>query len=224
MVLRRNGVEPPDELPARGTFWTKRKLPARRKKVLFLGRLVRKKSPELLLEAFSRVVGGSPALDAHLVIAGPDGNDGTLGRLKTMVTRLKLGDRVSLVGPLFGEEKWAAYKDADVFVLPSQNENFGNTAAEAVAAGTPVIVTETCGIAPLLEDGAGIVVPYDAGAIAGALAEVLGNDTLRARLVTGCAGVLSQLGWEEPLSQMEALYGQLLVSKPAKAAADTEKQ
>jgi len=223
MVLRRNGVEPPDELPARGTFWNKRKLPARRKKVLFLGRLVRKKSPELLLEAFSRVVGGSPALDAHLIIAGPDGNDGTLGRLKTMVARLKLGDRVSLVGPLFGKEKWAAYADADVFVLPSQNENFGNTAAEAVAAGTPVIVTETCGIAPLLADRAGIVVPHDAGAIAGALAEVLGNDTLRERLITGCAGVLPQLGWEEPLCQMEALYGELLATKSARAAADTEK-
>ena len=57
-----------------------------------------------------------------------------------------------------GEAKWAAYRDADIFVLPSQNENFGNTAAEAVAAGTPVIVTEQCGIAPLFAGTAGLVV------------------------------------------------------------------
>ena len=64
-------------------------------------------------------------------------------------------------GPIFGDDKWAAYRDADVFVLPSRNENFGNTAAEAVAAGTPVIVTEQCGIAPHLKDIAGLVVPHD---------------------------------------------------------------
>ena len=44
-------------------------------------------------------------------------------------------------GPLSGEPKWSAYRDADIFVLPSQNENFGNTAAEAIVAGTPVLLT-----------------------------------------------------------------------------------
>ena len=61
-------------------------------------------------------------------------------------------------GPLYGDAKWAAYRDADLFVLPSQNENFGNTAAEAVACGTPVLVTDRCGIAPIVDRRAGVVV------------------------------------------------------------------
>jgi glycosyltransferase involved in cell wall biosynthesis len=223
IVLRRNGVEPPDELPAPGTFWAARKLPARRQRILFLGRLIGKKSPELLLEAFSRMMSRKTALDAHLVFAGPDEGEGMLRRLKAGVARLGLGERVSFVGPLYGEEKWAAYRDADVFVLPSQNENFGNTAAEAVAAGTPVILTETCGIAPLLANCAGMVVPHDAEAIAGALAELLGNEALRKRLTEGCAAVLPQLGWEEPVGQMEALYETLLSARPSRKSENARK-
>src|SRR4029077_6447688 len=99
---------------------------------------------------------------------------------------------VRFAGPLFGEAKWAAYRDADVFVLPSQNENFGNTAAEAVAAGTPVIVTEQCGIAPLLADEAGLVVPHDTGALSRALERILNEAQLHARLAAGCAAVTSR--------------------------------
>jgi len=113
------------------------------------------------------------------------------------------------VGPIFGETKWAAYRDADVFVLPSQNENFGNTAAEAVAAGTPVIVTEQCGIAPLLADEAGLVVRHDTAALARALERILSEAELRSRLAAGCAAVTARLGWDEPVRDMEALYASL---------------
>jgi glycosyltransferase involved in cell wall biosynthesis len=212
IVLRRNGVERPEQLPARGAFWAKWKLPPCRKRVLFLGRLVRKKSPEVLLEAFSRLVAGNIA-EAHLIFAGPDGGDGTLGQLREQVSRCGLAERVSFVGALYGQEKWAAYRDADVFVLPSQSENFGNAAAEAVAAGTPVIVTETCGLAPLLTGGAGIVVPHSADAIAGALSILLSDETVRERLAAGCAAVLPRLGWDEPIGQMEKLYAQLSAGK-----------
>src|SRR5260370_36920804 len=83
-----------------------------------------------------------------------------------MVCELGISPRVHLSGAAYGEQKWGAYRDADVFVLPSQNENFGNTAGEAVAAGTPVVVTDKCGIAPLLADVAGLAVAHDAGALA----------------------------------------------------------
>ena len=86
-----------------------------------------------------------------------------------LLIMLILGGVGTLIGPVFGAAKWAAYRDADVFVLPSQNENFGNTAAEAVAAGTPVIVTEQCGIAPLLANEAGLVVPRLPRACSGAM-------------------------------------------------------
>jgi D-inositol-3-phosphate glycosyltransferase len=94
--------------------------------------------------------------------------------------------------------------------LPSQNENFGNTAAEAAAAGTPVIVTEECGIAPLLAGVAGLVVAHDAAAISQAIERVLVEPGLHAQLAGGTREAASRLGWEEPAVAMEALYGQLV--------------
>jgi len=113
-------------------------------------------------------------------------------------------------GAAYGEQKWSAYRDADVFVLPSQNENFGNTAGEAVIAGIPVVVTDKCGVAPLLADVAGLVVAHDAAAMAQALARVLWEPGLHARLAAGCRTVAARLDWDEPADEMENLYGELV--------------
>ncbi len=208
VVLRRNGVEIPASWPEQGTFRKALSISPEEKLVLFLGRLSAKKSPDLLLRAFVELSGRSTGIPMALVFAGPD-ESGTRAQLDGMATQLGVRRKVQFAGPLFGEAKWAAYRDADVFVLPSQNENFGNTAAEAVAAGTPVIVTEQCGIAPLLADEAGLVVRHDTGALSRALERILSEAQLRARLAAGCAVVTSRLGWEEPVLQMEALYATL---------------
>ena len=63
--------------------------------------------------------------------------------------------RVVFRGPLFGEEKLQAYREADLYVLPTHSENFGITVAEALAAGTPTIVTHGAPWAGLAEHGAG---------------------------------------------------------------------
>ncbi len=210
VIVRRNGVELPEYLPPLGTFRRQWNVSSETKLVLFLGRLVSKKSPELMLEAFARwrrESGGSRA--SFLVFVGPDEGDGYRGRLEALAARLGLDQGVLFTGPLYGEAKWAAYRDADVFVLPSQNENFGNTAAEAVACGTPVIVTDRCGIAPLIDQRAGLVVPYDRGALQEGLAQLLDEETLRQRLRAGCTEVARALDWEEPLAMMETLYAEL---------------
>jgi glycosyltransferase involved in cell wall biosynthesis len=143
-----------------------------------------------------------------LVYAGPD-EGGIKEKLGQQATQLGVRTKVQFAGPLFGQAKWAAYRDADVFVLPSQNENFGNTAAEAVAAGTPVVVTEQCGIAPLLADEAGLVIRHDATALSSAMERILREPELRSRLAAGGARVTSRLGWDEPVRDMEALYATL---------------
>jgi glycosyltransferase involved in cell wall biosynthesis len=96
--------------------------------------------------------------------------------------------------------------DADVFALPSRYENFGNTAAEAVACGTPVIVSDRCGIAPLIDQRAGLVTSYDANALAGALRELFGNTALYDRLKAGCPEVAEQLSWDRIIGQLQASY------------------
>jgi len=209
VVLRRNGVEVPSIWPERGTFRKALGISPEEKLVLFLGRLSTKKSPDLLLQAFAELSGrrsGIPPM--MLVFAGPD-ESGQRSELEQMAEQLGVRTRVQFAGPIFGETKWAAYRDADVFVLPSQNENFGNTAAEAVAAGTPVIVTEQCGIAPLLADEAGLVVGHNKAAIARALERMLSERDLASRLAAGCVNVTSRLNWDEPVLGMEALYAAL---------------
>jgi glycosyltransferase involved in cell wall biosynthesis len=210
ITMRRNGVEAPGSWPDRGTFRQGMGIAKEAKVILFLGRLSEKKSPDMLLEAFASLSKETEEKTLHLVFAGPD-EGGMQTRLADMAAQLGVASQVQFAGAIFGGAKWAAYRDADGFVLPSQNENFGNTAAEAVAAGTPVVVTEQCGIAPLLADVAGLVVPHDAGALSRSIKAVTGDPELHARLAAGCSVVTARLGWEEPVREMEALYNKLAI-------------
>ena len=216
IILRRNGVDAPASFPERGIFRSKQRIPGGAKLVLFLGRLSQKKSPEMLLKAFVqlRASGVANPEAVHLAFAGPD-EAGMLDRLQEAAVRAGIAEYVHFSGALSADAKWAAYRDADIFVLPSQNENFGNTAAEAVAAGTPVILTDQCGIAPLLAGRAGLVIRHDEAELAGALAELLGNRALHAALKAGCREVLQKLGWDEPLLEMDALFKTLAEPRSA---------
>jgi len=213
IVLRRNGVMPPAQFPPRGSFRSVHGFPANAPLVLFLGRLSAKKSPELLLRAFAALPPRETGEQWQLVFVGPD-ESGMRKHLEETAAKLGVAGRTRFFSSLFGNEKWAAYRDADVFVLPSQNENFGNTAAEAAAAGTPVIVTENCGIASLFTDGAALVIPHEQNALAQAIANVLGDPALHARLSAAGRQIAARLGWEEPVMQMESLYGTLAAARP----------
>jgi glycosyltransferase involved in cell wall biosynthesis len=209
IVVRRNGVEIPQTLPERGQLRAALGIPENTKLILYLGRLSEKKSPDVLLKAVASLCKTERGAELYLVFAGPD-EGGMKKKLLQMAGELGIHSRVHIHGPAFGEQKWSAYRDADVFVLPSQNENFGNTAGEAIVAGTPVVVTNKCGIAPLLADVAGLVVQHDATAIAQALARVLWEPGLHAKLSAGCKTVAARLDWNEPARAMEKLYENLL--------------
>jgi glycosyltransferase involved in cell wall biosynthesis len=205
VLVRRNGVEAPESWPEVGMFRKALGISKDTKLVLFLGRLSVKKSPDLLLRAFAEIVKRFAKMSLKLVFAGPD-EGGVKSQLEQLASDLGVRTNVQITGPVFGQDKWAAYRDANVFVLPSQNENFGNTAAEAVAAGTPAIVTEQCGIAPLLANAAGLVVGHNAEELAEALARILSDEELRGQLKDGCAKVTLNLGWDRPVREMESLY------------------
>jgi glycosyltransferase involved in cell wall biosynthesis len=126
---------------------------------LFLGRIHTKKGCDLLIEAFSQVLAQDP--DWHLVIAGPDqiGWQSTL----TELAREKGVERlITWPGMISGDVKYGAIKAAEVFVLPSHQENFGIAVAEALACGTPVLISERVNIwREVQQDGAGIVARDD---------------------------------------------------------------
>jgi glycosyltransferase involved in cell wall biosynthesis len=211
VFVRRNGIELPHSLPERGRFRKQWGIAPQTKLILFLGRLVSKKSPDLLLEAYAcwRET-ADKGVASMVALAGPEEGDGYLGKIKTLSQRLGLGDSVLFTGPLYDDAKWAAYRDADVFVLPSQHENFGNTAAEAISCGTPVIITDRCGIAPLVNGRAGIVIPHNLADLAAALGRLLGDERLRQQFRSGSEEATQELSWDEPLTQMEDLYRELV--------------
>ena len=121
--------------------------------LLFFGRLHEKKGCDLLIEAFRRV-----APPMQLVLAGPCAHAGLLASLQGRAAGLA----VTFTGALYGEEKWGALAAAEVFVLPSHQENFGIAVAEALASGTPVLISDKVNIwRELAEDGAGLVEPDD---------------------------------------------------------------
>lgn len=215
VVVRRNGIDIPVSLPSAGAFREKWAISPQVRIVLFLGRLVPKKSPDLLLEAFALWRRETPhTVDSVLVFAGPEERDGYLTRLKSLAVASGIADNVLFTGPLFDDAKWAAYRDANVFVLPSQNENFGNSPAEAMACGTPVIVTDQCGIAPIVDGRAGLVVPHDSRAIATALKLLLDGGSLAGKFRDACPSVVRGLSWEQPLVQMEAIYRDVISEVP----------
>lgn len=126
---------------------------------LFLGRLHEKKGCDLLLEAFARVLAAEPQW--HLVMCGPD-QVGWQARLKALAERLGIADRVTWAGMVTGDLKWGALRAAEVFVLPSHQENFGIVVAEALACGTPVLISDKVNIWREIQNGrAGIVAPDD---------------------------------------------------------------
>jgi glycosyltransferase involved in cell wall biosynthesis len=106
--------------------------------VLFLGRIHGKKGVDLLLRAFAR---HAPAdTNVRLVIAGPDSN-GTRRELEMLAESLGIAHVVTWPGMLTGDLKWGALHVADVFILPSHQENFGIAVAEALACGVPVLIS-----------------------------------------------------------------------------------
>jgi glycosyltransferase involved in cell wall biosynthesis len=126
-----------------------------KKLVLFIGRIHPKKGCDLLIEAFAKVL--AQHSDWRLVIAGPD-QIGWQENLSTLAARLGVTRAVAWTGMIGGALKWGALRAAEVFVLPSHQENFGIVLAEALAAGTPALISNKVNIwREIQSDGAGLV-------------------------------------------------------------------
>jgi glycosyltransferase involved in cell wall biosynthesis len=122
--------------------------------LLFLGRLHEKKGCDLLIAAFAKVADQVPAL--HLVMAGPD-QTGLRASLEQQAARLGVAQRITWTGMLQGEMKWSALRAAEVFVLPSHQENFGIAVAEALAMGVPTLISKRVNIwREIVTAGAGL--------------------------------------------------------------------
>jgi len=125
--------------------------------LLFLGRICRMKGCDLLLEAFAATK--DPDHGNRLVIAGPD-EDGWQAELKKRAAELGIGHRVLWTGPLYGERKAEALRNASAFILPSHCETFPVAVLEALAYGKPVLITDKINIWREIDrEHAGLIAP-----------------------------------------------------------------
>ena len=127
-----------------------------------------------------------------------------------MIAGRGLERRILLPGPLYGEDKLSALAAAELFVLPSLMESYGNAAAEAVAAGVPVLLTDSCGIAPQIHGRAGLAVPADVRALADGLQRMMEDRASRDGVTSRRGEVLEELSWDEPLAQTEQIYERVI--------------
>jgi glycosyltransferase involved in cell wall biosynthesis len=155
----------------------------------------------MLLEALAAV----PHRNWHLTCAGSLTRDpATADRVRAVMTRLGLDDRVTLVGDLDHSRLAECYDRADLFVLATRQETYGMAVAEALARGLPVVGTMTGALPALVGREAGILVPVgDTTALTTALLRVLDDAALRGQFTEGARRVRDRLpSWDEAARRM----------------------
>ncbi|MEE2767931.1 MAG: glycosyltransferase family 1 protein [Actinomycetota bacterium] len=167
--------------------------------VLWVGTVEPRKNLSGLVEAMLHLP------DVPLVVVGPTG-----WKADPEAVLQPLGKRARLIGPVDEVDKQAWYAAADVFCYPSFLEGFGLPVAEAMARGTPV-VTAAGTATEEVAAGAGLVVdPGDSEAIAGAVASVLEDQGLAARLTEAGTRRVAELTWQAAAQATTEIYQEVL--------------
>jgi glycosyltransferase involved in cell wall biosynthesis len=165
-----------------------------------MARLQKKKAFDVLIKSFSTVLQSNPS--AYLIIAGQD--DGEKEKLNALIHELNLTKKVFLIGQLDGTERFDFLANADVFVLPSHNENFGNVYAEALICGTPIIASTFTPWAEVIDANCGDWVPNTVEDTAAAMNKIIKQDLI---LMSVNAKVFSQqFAWTEVAKKFDAFY------------------
>jgi glycosyltransferase involved in cell wall biosynthesis len=140
--------------------------------VVSMGRIQQKKGFDILINSFVDVLNKYPT--AKLLIAGDD--EGELSSLLSLVETLKLTESVFFIGSITGQDKIDFLSNADLFVLPSHNENFGNVYVESLAAGTPIVASTNTPWSEVEDGECGKWVPNSIKDISDAIMVMLNRD------------------------------------------------
>ena len=195
--------------------------------VLFLGRLHPVKGVGRLVEAWIgiqkqkaevggqwSVVSGQWSGDWQLVLAGPD-EAGMRAGVEAALRAAGCGDSVIFTGQLDEQQKWAAYRAADLFVMPSDFENFGNSIVEAMLSGLPVITTTGTPWKELPAKGAGWCVEPTVEAVRDALGAAMAmSDDARREMGRRAAVLAAKFSPEQAGADLIQVYRWLLGEIP----------
>jgi glycosyltransferase involved in cell wall biosynthesis len=174
------------------------------RQLLFLSRLHPKKGLDRLLQAWLRVQREFP--DWSLQLVGPS-DAAYLSELRALVAS-SAAERVVFVGPAYDAEKRAAYQRAQLFILPSHSENFGQSIAEALAHGVPAIASRGTPWSGLERERCGYWVDNDVDSLAARLRQALSQPTaaLRAMGARGRAWMQRDFSWQARARELADAY------------------
>lgn len=211
IIVSPNGVDFPATMPPR-VFRSDGK-----KTVLFLSRIHPKKGLMELVEAWanlkkkSATVHKAALLDWYFEYAGPD-YDGHLDQIQKRIKDLGVEEDFTYLGNLGDNEKWTAYRRADLFVLPTYSENFGIVIAEALAAGVPVLTTTGAPWQALIDKRCGWWIAPGLNSLMKILPEVLmvEREQLEKMGQRGARYVYETFGWQSIAVEMKQVYQWIL--------------
>ena len=177
---------------------------ARKKLIVFMGRIAYTKGVDSLVRAFEVV--SDQLEDAHLVIIGPD-HEGYRSAVEELTSQLHLGDRVTFTGALFGQDKIDALAAADVAVFPAYTETFGFSALEAMACGTPVVISSGASLSSEAASAGGAFVSSPTpDELAKSILGVLRDPDARRVGARGERLIRSRFSWDHVTPQFIRLY------------------
>jgi glycogen(starch) synthase len=213
----RNGIDPADLQPVAED------LPALRARfaapeqrlVLLVGRLVHEKGFHLALEALAPLTRARG--DVRFVVAGTGTAEQELRRRSRSLALERYG---RFLGWVDDDTLHSLYRVGDLCVVPSLYEPFGIVALEAMASGCPCIVADTGGLREVVPAGETVGLRVSAGdpqALGTALARMLGDDALRARLSTAAREHVLRYDWSRVAEATRAVYARLLAGALARA-------
>jgi glycosyltransferase involved in cell wall biosynthesis len=180
-----------------------------RELLVWMGRLVPVKGLDILLKSFAEVARQRP--QAVLALIGPD-PENYGATLRQLIRELSIpADQIIFTGMLHGNEKLAALREADIFVMPSYTENFALAAAEAMAMGAPVIVSNGVKIATAIaQAGAGLVVAPDVDELRAAISTLLDDAPRRRRMGAAARLLAARYDWRAVVGQLEDVYRKMI--------------
>lgn len=173
--------------------------------VLYLARLHSIKRPTLMVDA-ARALGRKHS-QALFTLVGPD--EGQAAEVQSATRMAKLEDRVIWAGPIPPDQTLERMRSASIYVLPSSAEVFPMAVLEAMSVGLPVIVTDGCGLAPMIESrSAGLVCGQSAEEFAEAVGILLGDPDRRIAMGANARRAVTELHSVQRVAQsLGDMYG-----------------
>jgi len=175
----------------------------KRSDIIFVGRLIKEKNVDVLLEAVSLLRNDRPDIRCCIVGDGPEKTE-----LEGLIYKLGITDNVDLRGFAEYDEVIGWMKASRVLVLPSTREGFGMVVVEAFACELPVVTVDAEHNAAqgLIDDACGAVVELDPVRMAAALGRIIADDRVREKMSRNAGSKAEAYDWDEIVGKLRAVY------------------